>query len=166
MNFQRLQFHESRFWIWQVHENQSYLGRVVLLLKRDTHESCAHCTPEEWSDLRLQFQLYERFISSLFTPDRMNYGQLGNIFNRLHFHLVPRYETSRTWDGIEFHDHNWGKNWAPTPKSPLTEEQAYKFADWLREEFQAFLSKENVKSKSGSDIAVSDSDRMGLGGQT
>jgi diadenosine tetraphosphate (Ap4A) HIT family hydrolase len=142
IDFKRLQFYESDFWIWQIHENQSYLGRIILMLKRDLDLSCAFCTDQEWLSLKSNFALYEEFLNSVFRPDRYNYGQLGNIFPQLHFHIVPRYKSNRSWNSIEFQDLKWGRNWSPSPKSPITVEDTYNFSSWLKEKFKHYLVKQ------------------------
>ncbi|HEX2091145.1 MAG TPA: hypothetical protein VHG28_02040 [Longimicrobiaceae bacterium] len=138
VEFDRLVIRETEHWIWQVHENQSFLGRSILRLTRPLTLSLVHCSPDEWLSLRAELTLYERFIHSLWAPDRFNYGQLGNVFHQLHVHAVPRYRAERTWRGISFLDHRWGHNWAPTPASPLSVEQSYELAEWLRGELRGF----------------------------
>lgn len=146
-DFARLEVHESDHWVWQVHENQSYIGRLVFRLKRNLDLSCAHCTEVEWSSLRFEFLRYERFMESLFSPDRFNYGQLGNVYPQLHFHGVPRYRESRCWGSCRFVDSRWGRNWSPSPASPLSLPQTYDFAAWFRQKLEEFLVSE-VRNKS------------------
>ena len=43
-----------------------------------------------------------------FKPDRFNYWQMGNALHHLHFHGMPRYESSRTFAGKEWVDQTWG----------------------------------------------------------
>lgn len=127
-------------WVWQLHENQSYLGRVIFRLRRVDLGSLVDCTPHEWVSLRDSITSYEAIIESLFHPDRFNYGQLGNTYHQLHVHAVPRYREIRTWRGIEFRDQRWGRNWSPTPKSPLRLQQTYELARFLRECIESLQS--------------------------
>src|SRR5215468_9465996 len=134
VEYARLEVCRLGSWIWQIHENQSYLGRMILRLSRSETGSLSHCTSEEWVSLRENLRAYENLLERLFAPDRFNYSQLGNVFSQLHVQAVPRYAADRTWRNMVFHDRNWGKNWAPTPRSPLTIEQTYELASWFREE--------------------------------
>ena len=146
-DYQRLQFHETKHWVWQVHENQSYIGRTILLLKRNTELSFAQCSDEEWLHLKKHCLIYEEFLNALFKPDRFNYGQFGNIYPKLHIHLVPRYRSPRTWTNpagshtVTFIDHRWGSNWAPTLPSPMSIDDTYNFAEWFGTQFRLFTDK-------------------------
>lgn len=141
IDYVRLEVYRVDAWIWQVHENQSYLGRMILRLSRSEVGSLSHCTSEEWVSLYENLRAYESLLEELFAPDRFNYSQLGNVFSQLHVQAVPRYAADRTWRDVVFHDRNWGKNWAPTPRSPLTIDQTYELASWFREEARARLTK-------------------------
>ena len=52
-------------------------------------------------------------LNHLFLPDKINYAALGNVFERLHVHFIPRYKTKRVFSGVDFIDTRWGKNYAP-----------------------------------------------------
>jgi len=134
--FEDLELFVSQHWIWQLHQNQSYLGRMILRLRRENLKSLATCTSEEWRSLQHHVRAYELFSSRLFSPDRYNYCQLGNIYEQLHIHAVPRYKTSRRWSSYEFNDRRWGRNWPPASASPLTPDVTYEFARWLRTKIQ------------------------------
>jgi len=139
IDFSRLEVYSSHFWTWQVHENQYYVGRFIFKLNRPLTESLARCSTTEWLDLHTQFRFYEAFLESLFDPDRINYGQLGNIYPQLHVHAVPRYRHVRTWKDYKFADERWGANWAPTPTSPLGLEELYTFRDWIANRLDDFM---------------------------
>jgi len=137
VDFERLELRHGDHWIWQLHENQAYLGRTVVRLRRHTFGSLGDLTEPEWIALRSEIQSFERIITAVFQPDRFNYGQLGNVYPQLHVHAVPRYASPRKWCGITFVDMNWGANWSPGPDSPLTLNQTFELADWLRTNMQA-----------------------------
>ena len=137
-NYKQLELYTGRHWTWQLHENQSYVGRTILRLARPTIESLASCTDDEWQALRHELRVYEHILNKLFSPDRFNYCQLGNIFEQMHVHAIPRYKAPRNWKGYEFIDARWGKNWPPAPKSPLDRRETYAFAEWFREQINSF----------------------------
>jgi len=136
IEYSRLEIHRQGSWIWQVHENQSYLGRMILRLGRPEVGSLSHCTTEEWMSLQMSIRAYERLVVNLFSVDRLNYSQMGNEYPQLHVQAVPRYSSDRTWRGHTFRDVNWGRNWAPTPTSPLTVQETYEFACWFQEKIR------------------------------
>ena len=134
VDYARLEVGGVGCWIWQAHENQYYLGRLIIRLARVETQSLSKCTMEEWTSLHENIRRYENILRRLFEPDRFNYGQLGNTYPQLHVHAVPRYMSKRDWRGITFEDKRWGDNWSPTPRSPLSLEKTYEFAAWFRSE--------------------------------
>jgi diadenosine tetraphosphate (Ap4A) HIT family hydrolase len=136
IDYARLEIYRLGNWIWQVHENQSYLGRVIIRLNRPEMLSLSQCTTEEWMSLHENIKTFEKLLRRLFSPDRFNYAQMGNVYPQLHVQAVPRYASQRVWKNKVFYDKQWGKNWAPTPPSPLTLTETYKFASWLESEMQ------------------------------
>lgn len=136
IEFARLEIRRLGSWIWQVHENQSYLGRMIIRLNRPETLSLSQSTSEEWLSLHENIRAFEKLLLRLFSPDRFNYAQMGNVYPQLHVQAVPRYASKRVWNGRAFYDKKWGENWAPTPRSPLTLNETYQFAHWLRSEVQ------------------------------
>jgi len=134
IDYSRLEVLGMGGWIWQVHENQSYPGRLIIRLARVEIGSLSKCTLAEWNSLHDCICRYELLLGRLFAPDRFNYGQLGNGYSQLHVHAVPRYTSKRKWRDATFEDKRWGDNWSPTPPSPLNLEDTYEFASWLRSE--------------------------------
>ncbi|MCH9807381.1 MAG: hypothetical protein K0U74_06600 [Alphaproteobacteria bacterium] len=128
----KLILHETEFWTWSLFPNQSYLGRVQLTLRRECNGSLANVTDEEWNDLRGGIKVIERTVSGLFQPDRFNYQQLGNVWNQVHVHAIPRYERFRNWQGVAFLDRKWGDHPLPEPPSPIGELETLKLADLMR----------------------------------
>lgn len=135
--FKRLELRHTQHWIWLLHENQSFLGRTVLRLKRPTEGSLVDLTTAEWASLRTELALFEHWLRGVFAPDRFNYAQLGNVYQQLHIHAVPRYRESRSWTGTEFPDLRWGRNWAPTPRSPIRMDRTYALAAELKSTLDA-----------------------------
>jgi diadenosine tetraphosphate (Ap4A) HIT family hydrolase len=142
VDYARLEVHRQGSWIWQVHENQSYLGRMIFRLFRSELGSLARCTADEWISLHENIRAYEYLVKELFAPDRFNYSQMGNEYPQLHVQAVPRYNSGRSWNGRVFQDMNWGRNWAPTPTSPLAIQETYEFAHWVREEMRRRVAKQ------------------------
>jgi diadenosine tetraphosphate (Ap4A) HIT family hydrolase len=134
IDYVQLQVNQLGSWIWQVHENQSYLGRMILRLDRPESRSLVYCDTDEWMSLHENIRAYEHLVHDLFSPGRLNYSQMGNEYPQLHVQAVPRYESDRTWRHKIFQDKKWGHNWAPTPPSPLTLKETYEFASWIRAE--------------------------------
>jgi len=130
----KLILRETPFWTWSLFPNQCYLGRVQMTLRRECHGSLADVTPEEWLDLRESIKAYEELAAKLFQPDRFNYVQLGNVWPQVHVHAIPRYATSRNWNGTEFSDRLWGELPLPEPASPVGEPEVLELIKMIRSE--------------------------------
>ena len=132
IDYERLSLQKHEKWTWILSPNQSYLGRSVFVLRRACNTSLAELGQKEWDELKILVCLQEQSINEIFRPDRYNYTQMGNVWEQLHVHAIPRYRAERVWNGHKFRDLRWGMNPAPTPESPISLETTYQFADWLR----------------------------------
>ncbi|MCP4966156.1 MAG: hypothetical protein GY926_13095, partial [bacterium] len=62
-----------------------------------------------WAELHTAIARTTTALATLYEPDQFNYAFLMNIDNQVHLHVVPRYQTNRSWHGLEFQDPNWGR---------------------------------------------------------
>lgn len=113
INFEDLKIKEYKYWSLYLNEYQCYLGRVCLAAKRADAIDFIDMTREEREEFFSIAGKVKDALGKLFQPDLMNYASLGNNFNHLHVHLVPRYEKERIFNGITFVDKRWGSNYAP-----------------------------------------------------
>jgi len=151
MDYERLQIFAKDHWIWQVHDNQCYLGRMIFVLDRPCKGDLSDLSLEELLSLMENIKLYKAFLSTLFSPDKWNFCQLGNEWPQLHIHVVPRYKSPRIWQNKLFIDKNWGKNYAPKWKSPLNNEEIYTFSDWLKLKLEYFISQSFLEEEDKTD---------------
>jgi len=114
MDYERLKIKSYKFWDLYLHENQCYLGRVFVLLRKEAGEedflAIEGAVRDEFFSIGQDFK---NALKILFQPNKMNYAALSNTSPRLHVHLVPRYQASREFAGVVFQDARWGKNYAP-----------------------------------------------------
>lgn len=118
-NYDFFKIKDYQYWSLFLHEYQCYLGRVYLVAKRDDAKDFSEISFDEREELFLISKKIKKALEQLFLPDKMNYAALGNVFEHLHVHLIPRYKTRRIFEGIEFIDKRWGENYAPYDKSFL-----------------------------------------------
>lgn len=128
---------EYRYWTLSIHDSQRYLGRsYVWLVREGGMQRFSEITDEEMAELRTVMREYEAAIGKLWQPDFMNYAWLANLFHQHgghgHLHLIPRYASPRTFEGIEFVDDRWGQNGQPATPFPLSEELVFKIRDALK----------------------------------
>ena len=107
-------------WDVYLHENQTYLGRTYVALRRDGEiDPFTETTPDEQSELLLVINGIKGALDTLYQPDLLNYANLRNTWQHCHWHVIPRYHTPRVVMGHTFIDPNWGKNYAPYPEADL-----------------------------------------------
>jgi diadenosine tetraphosphate (Ap4A) HIT family hydrolase len=99
---------ESRYWTIAVNLNQNLIGRLILVLNRES-EAVTAVSLAEWSDLHREIARTRRALDALFQPDQYNYAFLMNQDAQVHLHVVPRYAGERTWSGAQFEDICFGQ---------------------------------------------------------
>lgn len=105
-----------KFWKVQLHSNQYYLGRSIILLN-EHKEDLFELNQDERDELFFIGEKLNNTITQVFYPDLFNYSSLGNEVRHLHLHVVPRYSSVRKFEGTKFEDKNFGKNYSPYDKN-------------------------------------------------
>jgi diadenosine tetraphosphate (Ap4A) HIT family hydrolase len=113
IDFEKLKIKEYEYWNLYLNEYQCYLGRTCLVAKRPDAIDFIAMTRDEREEFFSIGQTLNQALKTLFQPDLMNYASMGNVYNHLHVHLIPRYKERREFNGITFEDKRWGKNYAP-----------------------------------------------------
>lgn len=104
-----------KYWTITLHTNQCYLGRCTINLNRHIVD-LFDINEEERKELFEVMIKLRNAMKELFKPDLFNYASLGNTDRHLHLHFIPRYAGKREFDGVEFVDEKWGKNYTPYNK--------------------------------------------------
>lgn len=130
---EQLKIKEYKHWTVYLHDNQCYLGRVYIWSKRDGLVDLLDMTEEEQREFFDVGRKVKKAIAELFNPDLMNYASLGNVSTHLHMHVIPRYQSTRTFEGNTFIDERWGKNYAPYDKDfKIPEETLFRIRDAIK----------------------------------
>ena len=114
-----------KYWEVNIHENQSYLGRLVVWCKREDALDLTEATKEEQKELFIILNDLRKAINKTFKPDWLNHAFLGNEMRHLHCHFIPRYAKPVEFMGVKFEDKHWGHNYRTdhdfkTPKKVLS----------------------------------------------
>jgi len=118
-------------WAVYLHENQYYLGRCYIWLKRDVVD-LMDVSVTEYLELMLIANKLKRVLNQLWLPDQYNWAALGNCTPHCHLHVIPRYQQSREFGGLVFADARWGQNYVPYDKTfKLTQAQLILIRDAL-----------------------------------
>jgi len=121
IDFKKLVIETVPHWTVQLHEDQSYLGRIVIALTRPAEVDFLDLSEDEHAAYFKVARRCKQALCELFAPDMFNHASLRNEWRQQHVHLVPRYQTPRNFGEREFVDARWGRNWAPNEKLLLPE---------------------------------------------
>lgn len=108
--------HEYKYWKIELHSNQSYLGRSLIILKRHL-EDFFDISQEEEEELFFITRNFKNAVKKAFNPEMFNYASLGNESRHVHLHIVPRYSKSVNFHGYNFEDKRRGKNYSGYDKN-------------------------------------------------
>lgn len=115
---------EYVYWRIELHTNQCYLGRSVVILKRHV-EDLSEINDDERNELFKIMRNLKNTLTIAFKPDLLNYASLGNKTNHLHLHVIPRYYGPIQFAGQTFIDSRWGHNPSPYNKDFKVTDEVY-----------------------------------------
>jgi diadenosine tetraphosphate (Ap4A) HIT family hydrolase len=99
---------EYDHWVVLVRVAQPTLGSLILAAKSDC-TAFGSLPADAFAELAHVTTDIERALSAQVGYEKINYLMLMMVDPHLHFHVIPRYEGSRQWDGLEFVDAGWPK---------------------------------------------------------
>ena len=109
---------ESGAWSVFLSDEQDYIGRCILVLKRHCN-SLPELTDDEWSELRELVCKVEAALKAVFGAAVCNWSCLMNSFYKesapdphLHIHVRPRYDYPVTLGGNTYCDGEFGHHYA------------------------------------------------------
>lgn len=97
---------ESEHWLVLLRPQQVTLGSLILLC-RDPVQRFGDISQGAASELKPVTGRLEKVLSQAFDYDKINYLMLMMVDPDVHFHVIPRYETSRSYLGADFSDADW-----------------------------------------------------------
>ncbi len=97
---------EYRHWLVLLRPAQVTLGSLVLAAKSEATAYGA-LPAEAFSEQGLAIAAIERALADFTRFERINYLMLMMVDPNVHFHVIPRYEGTRDWNGIDFPDCGW-----------------------------------------------------------
>ena len=97
---------ENSSWTWSVRPGQPSLGAGILSLNRYALK-LSDVTGEEMKDLADLVRVLEATIQAAFGYNIMNYLMLMMVDHHVHYHVIPRYEETRSFADKEWVDNGW-----------------------------------------------------------
>lgn len=121
-DYEKYKIKDYKYWALYIHENQGYLGRSVIVCRREDALDLVLATSEEVEELFVILKSLREALTKSFSPDWFNYAFLGNEFRHLHGHVIPRYANEREFAGTVFKDERWGHNYRTDHNFKISEE--------------------------------------------
>ncbi len=130
-DYSKFLIRDYKYWGVYIANNQSYLGRCVVWCKRIDALDLADATLDEQTELfKILFDLREA-NKIVFGADWFNYAFLGNDTRHLHGHFIPRYKSSKLFEGVEFKDEFYGHNYKTNKSFVIPDELLEKIKNVL-----------------------------------
>lgn len=126
--------HAFEHWMVLARPAQPTLGSLVLAAKSDITSFGA--LPEAaHTELKQASAAIEAALGTRVGYDKLNYLMLMMVDPHVHFHVIPRYEGVREWNGREFVDVGWPKLPDLGHAVALEGEELTQLAVWLGSAF-------------------------------
>jgi diadenosine tetraphosphate (Ap4A) HIT family hydrolase len=97
---------EYDYWVVLLRPGQVTLGSLVLAAKSDA-TAFGQLPPEAHAELATVTKEVEATLAKEVGYQRINYLMLMMVDAHVHFHVFPRYEGSRTLEGVQIEDSAW-----------------------------------------------------------
>jgi diadenosine tetraphosphate (Ap4A) HIT family hydrolase len=72
---------------------------VILVPKKAALTELHHLPMQEQQQFLIESEVVNLTLETLFTPDKLNFGALGNMVPQLHVHHIVRYKNDLAWPG-------------------------------------------------------------------
>ena len=106
---------EFKKWVVVLRPQQVTLGSLILVCQDDA-KAFSDISPEAFSELPQVIQEIESSLAKAFSYQKINYLMLMMVDPDVHFHVIPRYEETKSFSQQDFFDHGWPG--APNLKNP------------------------------------------------
>ena len=137
----QFQVYESKSWSVFLSDEQDYIGRCILVLKRHC-SSLSELNDDEWSELFNLVRKVEECLKTVLGATLCNWSCLMNSFYKeaepnphLHIHVRPRYDkpvilNDGTYTDKEF-GHHYALNKSEVVSAKVREEVFVRLKEWL-----------------------------------
>ena len=121
----QFQVYESALWSVFLSDEQDYIGRCILVLKRHCG-SMSELTDDEWEELRKIVYKVETCLKASLGATLCNWSCLMNSFYKesdpnphLHIHVRPRYDKPVMINGSTYIDSEFGHHYAKSKRGSI-----------------------------------------------
>lgn len=125
---------EWHHWAVLLRPAQVTLGSLVLAAKSDA-TAYSGLPDEAFAEQGVAVRGIERALREQCDFERLNYLMLMMVDPNVHFHVIPRYEKARQWNGVNFPDRGWPGPPDLKTATELDGEQSKKLRDEISARF-------------------------------
>ena len=100
---------EYEYWVVLLRPKQITLGCVVLACKEDAGRM-PDVSKEAYAELSKVTNDLESSITKTFEFNKINYILLMMVDKEVHFHVIPRYDSTRKFGELDYDDPGWPKH--------------------------------------------------------
>jgi len=93
-------------WTVLLRPKQPTLGSLVLVC-REPVRSFAEVSEQGYAEMRQLVGLIEATLREVVAYERINYLMLMMVDPDVHLHVIPRYQATRSFAGVDFADAGW-----------------------------------------------------------
>ena len=129
--FPATQIAETASWRVLVRPKQPTFGALVLICK-DEAKAFSDISAVAFADLQVAIKGVEATLKRVVNYQKVNYLMLMMVDPDVHFHVIPRYEGVRTYEGVTFADAGWPGPPALGEAVDLGQDGAARLAEVLR----------------------------------
>ncbi|MEZ5597894.1 MAG: HIT family protein [Pseudomonadales bacterium] len=98
--------HEGAHWTVVLRPQQATLGALVLACNEPV-TAFSRISDEAFAAQAQMVRCVEAMLSRAFGYDRINYLMLMMVDPHVHYHVLPRYAKTPSFQGVEFPDAGW-----------------------------------------------------------
>jgi diadenosine tetraphosphate (Ap4A) HIT family hydrolase len=121
---------KTAHWLVLLRPAQPTLGSLVLAAKSEA-TAFGDLPGEAHADLKVATAAIEAALASFVDYAKINYLMLMMADPHVHFHVIPRYEGSREWEGRTFIDAGWPKVPDLSAATDLDDDEAHRLTTTL-----------------------------------
>lgn len=126
---------EFDHWVILLRPAQVTLGSLVLAAKSDA-TAYGGLPREAFAEQAIVIASIEAALKAFCQYERINYLMLMMVDPNVHFHVIPRYEEPRTWNGRTFEDIGWSGQPRLDAATQLSDEDIRQLAAELSNTFK------------------------------
>ena len=97
---------EYRHWVLLIRPAQVTAGSLILAAKGES-TAYGDLPAEAFTEQGAIIAELEQKLRDVVNMDKINYLMLMMVDPHVHFHIIPRYQGSRSFAGLELADHGW-----------------------------------------------------------